>query len=48
MLNTIIFLKNLGLEEDLKYCSTKNLIDLVFEFKNGEIKTVESGVKVTI
>ena len=41
-------LKNLGLEEDLKYCSTKNLIDLVFEFKNGEIKTVESGVKVTI
>lgn len=41
-------LKNLGLEEDLKYCSTKNLIDLVFEFKNGEIKTVKSGVKVTI
>ncbi len=41
-------LKNLGLEEDLKYCSTKNLIDLVFEFKNGEIKTVESEVKVKI
>lgn len=41
-------LKNLGLEEDLKYCSTKNLIDSVFEFKNGEIKLVESNEKVTI
>lgn len=41
-------LKNLGLEEDLKYCSTKNLIDSVFEFKNGEIKTVENNVKVTL
>lgn len=41
-------LKNLGLEDDLKYCSTKDLIDLVFEFKNGEIKPIESDIKVTV
>lgn len=41
-------LKNLGLEDDLKYCSTKDLIDLVFEFKNGEIKPVKSDIKVTV
>ncbi|EGT3616092.1 2-phosphosulfolactate phosphatase family protein [Clostridium perfringens] len=41
-------LKDLGLDQDLKYCSTKDLIDLVFEFKNGEIKPVENNVKVTL
>lgn len=33
-------LKDLGLEEDLKYCSKENLIDLVLQFKNGEIKKI--------
>lgn len=39
-------LKDLGLEDDLKYCSTKNFTDLVFEFKNGEIKAIDSKVSV--
>lgn len=34
-------LKGLGLEDDLKYCCTKSLVDLVFEFKDGEIKTIK-------
>lgn len=33
-------LKNLGLEEDLEYCSKENLINLVLEFKDGEIKNI--------
>lgn len=41
-------LKNLGLEDDLKYCATKEVIDLVLEFKNGEIKPVKKFVKVIV
>lgn len=39
-------LKDLGLEDDLKYCATKNFTDLVFEFKNGEIKVIDSKISV--
>ena len=39
-------LKNLGLEEDLKYCSTKEFTDLVFEFNDGEIKVIDSKVSM--
>lgn len=31
-------LKSLGLEEDLKYCFKKDIIDIVPKYKNGEIK----------
>lgn len=39
-------LKNIGLEEDLRYCVTKEFTDLVFEFKDGEIRSVNSKISL--
>lgn len=38
-------LKNLGLESDLDYCVTKDITDLVLEFKNGEINKINTNVQ---
>lgn len=39
-------LTDLGLSEDLEYCSTKDFTNLILEFKNGEINNILSEIQV--